>query len=147
MLLPAIPSRRPRARLVGRAGASGTLPFEILPGRTAIRISGSVSIRPQLPLRQPLLSLLPLPGEAEAAAAAAALAWPTGGYDLFVPRLLVLVLAVYMLHIDGSLLCYVRANMLRYRYEMPTIYAMLTVYSWIGPIGKVLIFPTLDTSI
>ena len=82
--------------------------------------------------------------DAEAAAAAAALAWPTGGYDLFIPRLLVLMLAVYVLLIDGSLLCSVRASMLRYRYEMHTFYAMLTVYSWISLIGKVLIFPTIQ---
>ena len=67
--------------------------------------------------------------DAEAAAAAAALAWPTGGYDLFIPRLLVLVLAVYVLLIDGSLLCSVRVSMLRYRYEMHTVFTMLTVYS------------------
>ena len=65
--------------------------------------------------------------DVEAAASATALAWPTGEYDLFIPRLLVLVLAVYVLLIDGSLLCCVRANMLRYRYEMHTFYAMLTV--------------------
>ena len=80
--------------------------------------------------------------DAEAAAAATALAWPTGGYDMFIPRLLVLVLAVYVLLIDGSLLCSIRASMLRYRYEMHTVYAMLTIYSWISLIGKVLIFPT-----
>ena len=77
---------------------------------------------------------------AEAAVAVAALAWPTGGYDLFIPRLLVLVLAVYVLLIDGSLLCSVRASMLRYRYEMHTFYAMLIVYSWISLIRKMLIF-------
>ena len=82
--------------------------------------------------------------DAEAAAAAAALAWPTGGYDLFIPRLLVLMLAVYVLLIEGSILCSVRASMLRYRYEMHTFYAMLTVYSWISLIGKVLIFPTIS---
>ena len=82
--------------------------------------------------------------DAEAAAVAAALAWPTGGYDLFIPRLLVLMLAVYVLLIEGSILCHVRASMLRYRYEMHTFYAMLIVYSWINLIGKVLIFPTIE---
>ena len=70
--------------------------------------------------------------DVEVAAAAAALAWPTGGYDLFIPRLLVLILGVYVLVIDGLILCYVRASMLRYRYEMHTFYAMLTIYSWIS---------------
>ena len=80
----------------------------------------------------------------EAAAAAAALACPTGGYDMFIPRLLVLVLVVYMLLIEGLLLCSVHASMLRYRYELHTVYAMLTVYSWIRLVGKVLIFPTIQ---
>ena len=82
--------------------------------------------------------------DAEAAAAAAALAWPTGGYDLFIPCLLVLMLAVYVLLIEGSILCSVPASMLRYRYEIHTIYAMLAVYSWISLIGKMLIFPTIQ---
>ena len=75
---------------------------------------------------------------AEAAAAAAALAGPTGGYDSFIPYLLVHGLAVYMLFIDVSVLCTVCAHMLRYRYEMHTIFAMLIVYSWIRLIEKVL---------
>ena len=82
--------------------------------------------------------------DAEAAAAAVALAWPTGGYDLFIPRLLVLLLAVYVLLIEDSILCSIRASMLRYLYDMHTVYAMLIVYSWISPIGKVLIFPTIQ---
>ena len=80
--------------------------------------------------------------DAEAVAATAALAWPTDGYDLFIPRLLVLKLAVYVLLIEGSILCSARTSMLRYRYEMHIFYAMLTVYSWISLIGKVLIFST-----
>ena len=143
--------------MVGRAGASGTLPFEILPGRLAIRFLGSVSTR-LLPIRPrpPLLPPLPLhrhhgrrcrpkkkkaTDDAEAAAAAAALAWPTEGYDLFIPRLLVHVLAVYMLFIDVSVLCIVHAHMLRYRYEMHTVFVMLIIYSWIRLVEKVLIFP------
>ena len=52
------------------------------------------------------------------------------------------MLAVYVLLIEGSVLNSARASMLRYRYEMHTFYAMLTVYSWISLIKKVLIFAT-----
>ena len=83
---------------------------------------------------------------AEAAAVAAALALPTKGYDLFVPRLLVHVLAVHVVFIDALILCTVCAHMLRYRYEMHTVFAMLTVYSWIRLVGKALIFPTYQAS-
>lgn len=86
--------------------------------------------------------------DAKAAAAAAASAWPTGGYDLFIPHLpvyvLIHVLAVYVLFIDVSVLCTVRAHMLRYWYEMHTVFAMFTIYSWISLIEKVLIFPTIQ---
>jgi hypothetical protein len=79
--------------------------------------------------------------DAEAAAAAAALAWPTGGYDSFIPYLLVHVLAIYAVFIDVSVLCTIRAHMLRYRYELDTVIAMLIIYSWIRLIDKVIIFP------
>ena len=79
-----------------------------------------------------------------APAAAAALAWPTGGYNSFIPYLLVHVLAVYMLFIDVSSLCTVHASMLRYRYELHTVIAMFTAYSWIRLVKKVLIFPTIQ---
>ena len=78
------------------------------------------------------------------AAAAAAFAWPTGGYESIMPYLLVHVLALYMLFIDVSVLCTVRAHMLSYRYEMHTVFAMLTVYSWIRLVREVLIFPTIQ---
>ena len=54
------------------------------------------------------------------------------------------MLAVYVLLTEGSILCSARASMFRYRYEMHTFYAMLTVYSWISLIGKVLISPTIQ---
>lgn len=82
--------------------------------------------------------------DVEAAATAVPLAWPTGGYDSFIPYLLVHVLVVYMMFIDVSVLCTVRAHMLTYRYEMHTVFAMLTVYSWIRLVKKVLIFPTIQ---
>ena len=41
-----------------------------------------------------------------------------------------------------AVLCTVRAHMLRYRYEMHTVFAMLTVYSWIRLVKNVLIFLT-----
>ena len=66
--------------------------------------------------------------DAGAAAAAVALAWPTGGYDLFIPHLLVHMLAVYVVFINISILCIVRAHMFRYRYELHIVIVMLTVY-------------------
>ena len=106
-------------------------------------------------LRTPLLPLLPcIDNMVEDAAAkkatddvgavVAVLASPTGRYCLFISRLLVQVLAVYVLVIDGSILCTVHANMLRYRYAMPTVFVMFIVYSWIRLVEKVLTFPTIQ---
>ena len=80
--------------------------------------------------------------DAEAAAATTVLAWLIGGYDTFIPYLLIHVLDVYMLFIDVLILCTVCAHMLRYRYEMHTVFAMFNPYSWIRLVRKVLIFPT-----
>ena len=56
------------------------------------------------------------------------------------------MLTVYVVFIDVSVLCTVRAHMFRYRYELHTVIAMFTVYSWIRLIDKVLIFPTVARS-
>ena len=88
------------------------------------------------------VSVITMSSDAERAAAVVALAWTTGGYASFIPYLLVHVQAVYMMFIDGSILCTVCAHMLKYRYEMHTVFAMFTVYSWIRLFEKVLIFPT-----
>ena len=69
------------------------------------------------------------------------------GYELVIPHLLVLVLAIYDVFIDVSILCNVHARMLRCRYELHTVIDMLTLYSWIKLIRKVLIFPTDGTAV
>src|SRR3954470_11263496 len=77
--------------------------------------------------------------ESQAAAAAAALAWPTAGYDLFIPILLVYMLAVYVLYIDVSAQGFIRASMFSFRYEMHAANVMFTVYLWIRLTENVLI--------
>ena len=65
----------------------------------------------------------------QTAAAAAALAWPTVGYDSFIPFILVHVIAVYALLVDVSVLDYICAHMLSFQYEFHVVNAMFTVYS------------------
>lgn len=60
----------------------------------------------------------------EAADATTVLAWPTRGYALFIPFLLVHVLVVYSVFMDVS----VWAHMFRYRYELYTVNAMFLIY-------------------
>ena len=79
--------------------------------------------------------------ESQAAAAAAALAWPTAGYDSFIPLLLVYMLAVYVLYLDVLVQGFIRASMFSFRYKMHAVNAMFTVYSWIRLAENVLIYP------
>ena len=78
--------------------------------------------------------------ESQAAAAAAALAWPTAGYDSFIPLLLVYMLAVFVLYIDDSVQGFIRASMFSFRDEMHAANAMFTVYLWIRLTENVLIY-------
>lgn len=70
--------------------------------------------------------------EAKAVVTAVALAWPTEEYDLFIPYILVHVLAVYALVIDVSILCFVCSHIISYWHELHTVDAMFMIYSWIG---------------
>ena len=55
---------------------------------------------------------------AAATAAAAASAWPTGGYNSFIPLLFISVLAVLALCVDVSTVCVVRACLDRNQYAI-----------------------------
>lgn len=70
----------------------------------------------------------------EATALAASLSWPTEGYDLSIPYLLVYVLAVFNVFMDVLVLCSVRAHMFTYRYELRVVNAMFMIYLWIKSI-------------
>ena len=71
------------------------------------------------------------------------MAWPTAGYDSFIPLLLVYMLAVYVLYIDVSVQGFIRASMFSFRYEMHAANAMFTVYLWIRLTEYVQIYPSL----
>jgi hypothetical protein len=72
--------------------------------------------------------------EAAAAATAAASAnWPTGGYYMLIPLLLISMCIVRAISVDVSTICLVlHSYMIKYQY----VHIMLMVYSWINLIGK-----------
>jgi hypothetical protein len=78
--------------------------------------------------------------EAAAAAAAAALAhWPTGGYYMLFPLLLIFTCIVLAISVGGSTICLVlHSYMIKYQY----VHIMLMFYSWINLIGKLPRFST-----
>jgi hypothetical protein len=78
--------------------------------------------------------------EPAAAAAAMTANWPTGGYNLFIPLLFITVFTLLVVCVDESVICVVRACMVRYQYEINTVNAMFMIYFWIKLIKKLLIY-------
>ena len=81
---------------------------------------------------------------AAAATAAAASAWPTGGYNAFIPLLIISVLAVLALCVDLSTVCVVRACLDQYQYVVNSVNAMLVIYLWIKLVKKLPIYSALS---
>jgi hypothetical protein len=69
----------------------------------------------------------------EAAAAAASANWPTGGYYMLIPLLLISMCIVLAISVDVSTICLVlHSYMIKYQY----VHVMLMFYSWINIIEK-----------
>src|SRR3990170_278324 len=77
---------------------------------------------------------------AAAATAAAASVWPTGGYNAYIPLLIISVLAVLTLCVDLSTVCVVRACLDQYQYVVNSANAMLVIYLWIKLVEKLPIY-------
>ena len=80
--------------------------------------------------------------DAAAATKAAASAWPTGGYNSFIPLLIIFILAVLAVCVDLSTVCLVRACLDQSQYVINLVNAMLVIYSWINLIEKLPIYST-----
>ena len=79
-----------------------------------------------------------------AATAAAASAWPTGGYNSFIPLLIIFILGVLAVCVDLSTVCFVRACLDQSQYVINLVNAMLVIYSWINLIEKLPIYSTIQ---
>ena len=82
-----------------------------------------------------------------AATNAAASAWPTGGYNSFIPLLLFSVLAMRALYVDLSAISVVCATLTEYQYAIICVNAMLVIYSWIKLIKKLPTYSTIQKPI
>jgi hypothetical protein len=77
----------------------------------------------------------------EAAAAAALAHWPTGGYYMLIPLLLIFMCIVLAISVDVSTICLVlHSYMIKYQY----VHIMLMFYSWINIIEKLPKFLTIQ---
>ena len=85
--------------------------------------------------------------DAAAATKAAASAWPTGGYNSFIPLLIIFILAVLAVCVDLSTVCLVRACLDQSQYIINLVNAMLVIYSWINLIEKLPIYSTIQKPI
>ena len=80
----------------------------------------------------------------EAAATAASANWPTGGYNLLTPLLLITMCIVLAISVDASTICLVlHSYMIKYQH----VHVMFMIYSWINLIGKLLKYLTTYTVI
>ena len=77
---------------------------------------------------------------AAAVTAARASAWPTGGYNTFIPLLIISILAVLALCVDLSTVCVVHACLVVYQYVVNSVNAMLVIYLWIKLVEKLPIY-------
>jgi hypothetical protein len=69
----------------------------------------------------------------EATAAAASANWPTGGYYMLIPLLLISMCIELAISVDVSTICQVlHRYMIKYQY----VHVMLMFYSWINIIKK-----------
>jgi hypothetical protein len=69
----------------------------------------------------------------EAADAAASANWPTGGYYMLIPLLLISMCIVLAIYVDVSTICLVlHSYMIKYQY----VHVILMFYSWINIIEK-----------
>jgi hypothetical protein len=80
---------------------------------------------------------------AAASAAAASANWPTGGYYMLIPLLLIFMCIVLAISVDISTICLVlHSYMIKYQY----VHVMLMFYSWINIIEKLPRFLTITLS-
>jgi hypothetical protein len=78
---------------------------------------------------------------AAASAAAASAYWPTRGYYMLIPLLLISMCIVLAISVDVSTICLVlHSYMIKYQY----VHVMLMFYSWINIIKKLLRFLTIQ---
>ena len=78
--------------------------------------------------------------DAAAATKAAASAWPTGGYNAFIPLLFIFVSAVLAVCVDLSTVCLVRACLDQNQYVVNSVNVMLVIYLWIKLVEKLPIY-------
>ena len=79
---------------------------------------------------------------ADDAAASASANWPTIGYAMFIPILIIYLFVVLVICIDVSTICMVYYYIIKFQYVVSTICIMILVYAWINIIEQLPIYST-----
>lgn len=64
----------------------------------------------------------------ENAVPAATMTWPTGWYMVFIPLWFIPVFVLLVVYVDVSIICVVRAWMIRYHYNINDVSGMVMIY-------------------
>lgn len=137
LLLLVIPSRPPCARLYGGAGLQTLVLCDTALGERAIRFLGCspsfVFVR-YFDYVLVLFDIIMSQNEsgkkvAEDTVTVEAMTWPTGGYDLFISLMFILVLDVLAIYVDVSAIYAAHSYMIKYQYEFNTVNGMFIIYS------------------
>ena len=72
----------------------------------------------------------------ESTASAAAANWPTGGYNMFIPLLIISMSAVLGICVDVSTIFLVRSFIIKFQYVISTTFVMIMSYYWINLIEQ-----------
>ena len=81
---------------------------------------------------------------ADDAAASASANWPTVGYVVFIPLLIISMFVVLVTCVDVSTICLVRSLIIKFQYVISTVYAMFMIYYWISLIEQLPIYSTIQ---
>ena len=80
----------------------------------------------------------------EATASAAAANCPTGGYNMFIPLLIISMFAVLVICVDVSTICLVRSFIIKFQYVITTTFVKFMIYYWINLIEQLPIYSTIQ---
>ena len=83
--------------------------------------------------------------EATASAAAAA-NWPTEGYNMFIPLLIISMSVVLVIYVDVSTICLVHSFIIKFQYVISTTFVMFMIFYWINLIEQLAIFSAIPTT-
>ena len=76
--------------------------------------------------------------------ASASANWPTAGYNMFIPLLVIYLFTVLLIWVDVYTICLVHDYTVKFQYVISTICVMILVNTWINIIEQLPIYSTIQ---